>query len=724
MLWEPPGRSTMWRRGFNTPVNPNDNELNCGGYENQWIKFDGKCGLCGDPYQQKPRENEAGGKYATGTLTRRYKMGDVITLQADLTANHKGFMEYHLCPLNQSHAPLSFECFKKFPIPIVDTVNGKYQVGGRENGIITMYGKLPDGVLCSHCVIQWHYKAGNRWSCDENNICGKGRGPQEEFYGCADVEIVSNTDPEKSSNPTDKADTSSVDTNERRTDRLNRTVTEEVRSEDMYKTGANTDMYSSFSTKIQMDYSSRRDTQNSSDLFKESIPNILGDPMDAIGKSLEERYKTFRDNLGSTLINSGKKSAILDELSDVLWSLLKAVLQVSDKETGKHISLVKMSPVGSFGQISDIAQSLNKKNTLLKWPPIEPTIIEADIGLANSNSDQPIILSEVSALNDIKENSIRHKSDIPKESSDAKDIDVVRNLMCRGTKHHRYVKGISDWCTSNCRHGNCPNAICECKVVKSKINKKSEKIKNEVNRGQKTKKSMSLRDALDSIKDSNKRRNGTLDHEDLYFGTLENPFTEKQSGHRADTAPSVVYKSSNRGKGKERKSHVKQQISQNQQKSSNMAEKGHNQSHSLDQHNVYGRNLSGHNDINRFQGKASKKSTFINSRKLSLSSNNNDGKKGRGHLAKVFSPDLFVSSKKDNKITRERGLDSPVYLSKTQNKKDKSIKNDLSSERLMCEGIGEFARRNKMTNWCMENCTKGFCPKSLCKCRVNRSKSQ
>lgn len=32
-LWEPPARSTMWRRGFNTPRNANDNELNCGGFQ-------------------------------------------------------------------------------------------------------------------------------------------------------------------------------------------------------------------------------------------------------------------------------------------------------------------------------------------------------------------------------------------------------------------------------------------------------------------------------------------------------------------------------------------------------------------------------------------------------------------------------------------------------------------------------------------------------------------
>ena len=31
-LHQPPGRSTMWRHGFNTPRNYNDNELFCGGF--------------------------------------------------------------------------------------------------------------------------------------------------------------------------------------------------------------------------------------------------------------------------------------------------------------------------------------------------------------------------------------------------------------------------------------------------------------------------------------------------------------------------------------------------------------------------------------------------------------------------------------------------------------------------------------------------------------------
>ena len=37
----------------------------------------GKCGICGDPWQNKIRDNEAGGKYANGIITRTYMEGQV-----------------------------------------------------------------------------------------------------------------------------------------------------------------------------------------------------------------------------------------------------------------------------------------------------------------------------------------------------------------------------------------------------------------------------------------------------------------------------------------------------------------------------------------------------------------------------------------------------------------------------------------------------------------------
>ena len=47
--------------------------------QHQWGTNGGKCGVCGDPYDGK-RENEAGGKYATGTIVATYRAGDVIAV--------------------------------------------------------------------------------------------------------------------------------------------------------------------------------------------------------------------------------------------------------------------------------------------------------------------------------------------------------------------------------------------------------------------------------------------------------------------------------------------------------------------------------------------------------------------------------------------------------------------------------------------------------------------
>ena len=52
--------------------------------QTQWYVNNGKCGVCGDPWSQpSPRDNEAGGRYGKGIITRTYTPGQVIqTLQA------------------------------------------------------------------------------------------------------------------------------------------------------------------------------------------------------------------------------------------------------------------------------------------------------------------------------------------------------------------------------------------------------------------------------------------------------------------------------------------------------------------------------------------------------------------------------------------------------------------------------------------------------------------
>ena len=59
---DPPQRGSMWRFGFDVPPNYNDMSNYCGGIIRQWQVNKGKCGVCGDAYDDKPREHEPGGK--------------------------------------------------------------------------------------------------------------------------------------------------------------------------------------------------------------------------------------------------------------------------------------------------------------------------------------------------------------------------------------------------------------------------------------------------------------------------------------------------------------------------------------------------------------------------------------------------------------------------------------------------------------------------------------
>ena len=48
---------------------------------------------------------------------------------------------------------------------------------------------LPENVYCERCVFKWRYHAGNGWGCNAPDDCGIGKGPQEEFHNCADIQI-------------------------------------------------------------------------------------------------------------------------------------------------------------------------------------------------------------------------------------------------------------------------------------------------------------------------------------------------------------------------------------------------------------------------------------------------------------------------------------------------------------------------------------------------------
>ena len=107
-LIEPPSRTSAWRFGFSTPTYYNDTETNCGGYDRHRNQNGGKCGICGDAWDERsPRKGEGGGRFGTGVIVRQYRPGQTIKISVDITANHLGYFQFRVCPHNNPRYPAS-----------------------------------------------------------------------------------------------------------------------------------------------------------------------------------------------------------------------------------------------------------------------------------------------------------------------------------------------------------------------------------------------------------------------------------------------------------------------------------------------------------------------------------------------------------------------------------------------------------------------------------------
>jgi hypothetical protein len=209
---------SMWRFGFDVPPNYNDMSNYCGGKENQWSSQQGRCGVCGDPFQGKtsltrtivsfddrmagPRDHEDGGIYSTGLIGRTYQSGEMINATIDITANHFGYFEFRLCALDmgKSRRPrrLTQNCLDEHLLtigPSNSKSNGddtRYYLPHGNKSYFHVPVQLPVDIhSCKHCVLQWKYHAGNTWGKDhKGRKCLGCADQQEEFYNCADIALV------------------------------------------------------------------------------------------------------------------------------------------------------------------------------------------------------------------------------------------------------------------------------------------------------------------------------------------------------------------------------------------------------------------------------------------------------------------------------------------------------------------------------------------------------
>ncbi|XP_055873782.1 uncharacterized protein LOC106052195 isoform X2 [Biomphalaria glabrata] len=190
-LMDPPSRMSAWRVGFDVPTNYNDQGMNCGSSGTQWGQNGGKCGICGESWSAvKLYERPYGSMVQHNIITRQYEESSEIQVALDITANHKGWNEFRICDIAKSGGIEATQaCLNK---TLLADRSGKtrFDLSSNKTGFFYYSLRLPPGMTCSHCVLQWKWKTGLSWGCDDLG-CGIGRGDaHEEFYGCSDVSIV------------------------------------------------------------------------------------------------------------------------------------------------------------------------------------------------------------------------------------------------------------------------------------------------------------------------------------------------------------------------------------------------------------------------------------------------------------------------------------------------------------------------------------------------------
>ena len=114
--------------------------MHCRGWGVQWTENGGRCGICGDPWNEFPRDHEAPfgeeisrsccysipylaeGKYATGRIVRRYSSGSWIPVIVDITTNHGGYFSFKLCPNNDITRDPPQPCFDQHILQVSLTI--------------------------------------------------------------------------------------------------------------------------------------------------------------------------------------------------------------------------------------------------------------------------------------------------------------------------------------------------------------------------------------------------------------------------------------------------------------------------------------------------------------------------------------------------------------------------------------------------------------------------
>lgn len=118
----------------------------------------------------------------------RYKANTVVPVDIHFATAHLGYFEFSLCQL-VNNEPETEECFEDLYL-----ISGERRYPVTSNAHdknYTVSVVLPKNLVCNHCSLRWHYRAGNNWGMCEDGVGKMGCGNQETYRNCADIKIIS-----------------------------------------------------------------------------------------------------------------------------------------------------------------------------------------------------------------------------------------------------------------------------------------------------------------------------------------------------------------------------------------------------------------------------------------------------------------------------------------------------------------------------------------------------
>lgn len=118
----------------------------------------------------------------------RYRAGQIIDVNVKLTANHLGTFKFDLCHLKQTHDLETESCFESYPLQLADYTYEAPVPSTKMDYYLKV--RLPQKLICDHCVLRWTYRSGNNWGQCSDGTFALGCGPQETFKNCADISIL------------------------------------------------------------------------------------------------------------------------------------------------------------------------------------------------------------------------------------------------------------------------------------------------------------------------------------------------------------------------------------------------------------------------------------------------------------------------------------------------------------------------------------------------------